>query len=882
MNLRPTNPLARAHAQLRYLLLLCTVSLSISSTLFAANTCGTATALSIGTSAAGDFTAATASGSDECGNGALSDLWYTFTATQSTHNVRVDEPGDDFSNTIASVYAGTCASLTVVECGFQGYLFLTGLTAGNDYLLQIQLLGGVPQATTFDVIVEVPPAPPTNDAAPSATSLTLGAAPTLGTLYGATDSNENTCTPGNNDEDDDVFFTFVAPASGQVDVSLTQLSGSDPLPITSLLSIDQATSSLVCEQETFDLVNSYTGLTPGALHYIQVYSLFEDPQTTTFNIEVSETASAPSNDECAAAIGLTVGTATSATVEGATSSGVDPCASASANDDVWFSFIATDATQEVYVTPTASPGSGLIMGVHEGACGSLTNVECTTTANAPALLSGLTVGDTYLVQVYSVSAAGGEQIEFDIEVVAPPANDDCTNATALACGASVVGDMRGASSHEGSPSCAETGIWFELTGTGGQFTLTATPAAGVDVAIEIYRGNCGSLTSLVCEDFGLAGEADEAIFQTLVDQKYYAYIGESVFDFGKGLVTVALSCAAPTPIASASGCSGTTTVNFTGANAWRHLNVGGGIAASIFDSEALGDVDITLYGHTGSTRTATAPYADRNVTIVPTTQPSLPIQVRLYYTADELNDLIAADPNVSSISDLGFTKVSGTSCSAAFPSGASQVQLPVTASGSYLTGYYLQTSVASFSEFFVSSGATVLPAELTHFTAFAKTGGHHLEWTSATETNVDRYFIERSVDGRKFALVGTVEAIGSRETEQAYSYTDAGFDGDAYYRLMILDLDGTSEQSETVFVEAASHSGLELSAYPNPATDRLTVQARGAANYALIDAVGRIAISGDLDSEATQLDVSRLPVGTYTLLVTSDHARSTQRVIVAR
>ena len=847
--------------------------------LYAQGTCATATGLALGVPQAGSFASATASGSDVCNNGGAggADLWYSFTATQAEHNVRVVEPGTPVSSVFASAYAGSCAALSVEQCAFQGFLVLTNLTPGSTYLVQLQLVSGAPASTAFDIVAEVPPAAPANDEAPSATALSLGGAPASGTLYGATDSGENACSPGANDEDDDVWYRFVAPQSGSVDVELSNLGGTDQLPLFSVLSIDQSSQTLVCEGESFDPSASFAGLTPGRLHYVQVYTLFEDPQTTSFEIEVRETAVAPANDDCGGATSLSVGAVGAGTVEGATASGVDPCATNAANDDVWFSFVATASDHEVYLTPTANAGSGLLMGVHEGTCGALANVGCTTSPNAPLALTSLTVGATYYVQVYSFGAAGGERIAFDIEVVEPPANDDCSSALSLPCSGATPVDYRGATA---ATSCVEAGVWYSFVGDGSVVTLTATPLSDIDLALEVYRGGCTG-SDIACEDVGFAGDPETLTFFALADETYLVHVGASIFGVDKGRAMLSRTCSAPVVVAAAStSCTGAS-VNFTGSNRWRHVDIGGGIAASLFDREALGNVSVSIYGTSGAPRTASAPYANRNVTIVPDVQPSLPVQVRLYFAATEIDDLIAADPNVSSIADLAYTKTTGTSCSASFPGGAPQQQLPITASGQQGAGYYLQTSVAAFSEFFVSSASTVLPAELLDFSAFAKTGGHVVEWATASERAVDYFAVERSADGVSFERVGTVAAVGDSEQLREYQFVDAGYAADAYYRLVTVDLDGQRSSSELAFVEGEASTALRVEAYPNPVTDVLHVRSDRGTTCALYDLNGREVLSGRLAAGAAHLDVHALPAGAYVLRVEGPQGTRSQQVLVS-
>ncbi|MDX5585041.1 MAG: hypothetical protein QNK20_08910, partial [Aureibaculum sp.] len=153
---------------------------------------------------------------------------------------------------------------------------------------------------------------------------------------------------------------------------------------------------------------------------------------------------APSNDECSNATSLTVNpdylgnNKTAGTLLDATASGgtVVICNSDdNANDDVWFEFVATAVSHRLDLSNIV--GTSLYYMVYDGGVGG----SCPTT-DLPILcsssntndLSGLTIGNTYIIRVFSNSAAAGANTTFDVCIgtaPAPPSNDDCANAEAI-------------------------------------------------------------------------------------------------------------------------------------------------------------------------------------------------------------------------------------------------------------------------------------------------------------------------------------------------------------------------------------------------------------------------------------------------------------------
>jgi len=98
--------------------------------------------------------------------------------------------------------------------------------------------------------------------------------------------------------------------------------------------------------------------------------------------------------------------------------------------------------------------------------------------------------------------------------------------------------------------------------------------------------------------------------------------------------------------------------------------------------------------------------------------------------------------------------------------------------------------------------ATALPVELSSFDVFYEKGSPILlKWISASEIGTDKYLIERSFDGRKFEPIDEVLAVGQSSISQSYSYNDKDkYIGVAYYRLRILDLDGTTSFSHILSI----------------------------------------------------------------------------------
>ncbi len=138
-----------------------------------------------------------------------------------------------------------------------------------------------------------------------------------------------------------------------------------------------------------------------------------------------------------------------------------------------------------------------------------------------------------------------------------------------------------------------------------------------------------------------------------------------------------------------------------------------------------------------------------------------------------------------------------------------------------------------------------LPLHLLNFAGsrFGKT--IHLYWDSDNETDMDRFELERSSNGKDFERVAAIKATNKPGINH-YSYDDGNTgSGRVYYRLKIVDRDGTYRYSRIIsFALPAGNFSFSLS--PNPAANgyaQLQINAAVSDAKAMIqitDAAGRM------------------------------------------
>ncbi|MEO8590660.1 MAG: T9SS type A sorting domain-containing protein [Flavobacteriales bacterium] len=183
----------------------------------------------------------------------------------------------------------------------------------------------------------------------------------------------------------------------------------------------------------------------------------------------------------------------------------------------------------------------------------------------------------------------------------------------------------------------------------------------------------------------------------------------------------------------------------------------------------------------------------------------------------------------------------------------------------------------------VVSCSSVLPLELLSFEALANGAIVDLNWTTASETNSSRFEIERSSDLNAWEWIGTIQATGHSDVMVDYDFKDDRPVVDKpYYRLRMLDLDGTSTFSPVRSVRFSADAPL---CYPNPSDGDFVIrQLTEGANVRVSDALGHeiaasMAFSG---TNAARIKLLTADDGVYTVRIEQEGLVITERILVAR
>ncbi len=183
---------------------------------------------------------------------------------------------------------------------------------------------------------------------------------------------------------------------------------------------------------------------------------------------------------------------------------------------------------------------------------------------------------------------------------------------------------------------------------------------------------------------------------------------------------------------------------------------------------------------------------------------------------------------------------------------------------------------ANNTEFYIHNTggrSSVLPVELTSFTATKVTEGVLLNWNTASELNNDRFEVTRSTDGVNFETIGYVSGMGTTNNPQQYSFLDKDVaSGVYYYQLRQVDFDGTAELSKIVSVEITAETVLNVGLFfPNPAqrVSSVVVNSPDNANivFTLYSIDGKQALNKVYSlargENRIDVDLNNVPAGSY-------------------
>ncbi|MBC7885738.1 MAG: T9SS type A sorting domain-containing protein, partial [Saprospiraceae bacterium] len=187
-----------------------------------------------------------------------------------------------------------------------------------------------------------------------------------------------------------------------------------------------------------------------------------------------------------------------------------------------------------------------------------------------------------------------------------------------------------------------------------------------------------------------------------------------------------------------------------------------------------------------------------------------------------------------------------------------------------------------------------LPVEVVNFNARwnKETDINEVSWTTKTEINNDFFDVERSFERSGFEHIGRIEGAGNSSSAIDYIFNDHKIsqDGNYFYRLRQLDLDGKETYSKPVSVQVSRSQNIKTVLFPNPAIGLINcnIEAYEGAkiNIDIFNSLGQkvsqhmgedVLVSSTMTK---QLDCGDYGKGIYTVVMTIDGVRYNHKLIL--
>ena len=220
----------------------------------------------------------------------------------------------------------------------------------------------------------------------------------------------------------------------------------------------------------------------------------------------------------------------------------------------------------------------------------------------------------------------------------------------------------------------------------------------------------------------------------------------------------------------------------------------------------------------------------------------------------------------------------------------------ITVEPTVTTAYFVRGEGACNNTVCAATAITVtcaLPTDLIYFNGSYATGIASLNWEVTDNQNLQRFYVERSLDGVTFTRIDSVNASAS-DGEVSYSYNDnvASLHTQTItYRIILVFKTGDMKPSAVVAISKPLEQSDGLVVYPNPASSQLTIAVNSdkeeQLSYVLISMQGQVLQTGSqtLTRGANSINVNGLQFvssGAYILRIQTQDYVVQKKVIIQK
>ncbi len=222
-----------------------------------------------------------------------------------------------------------------------------------------------------------------------------------------------------------------------------------------------------------------------------------------------------------------------------------------------------------------------------------------------------------------------------------------------------------------------------------------------------------------------------------------------------------------------------------------------------------------------------------------------------------------------------------------------------TVSNATTTGTYYATKDLipgcsdTISIFFTSTGSCpILPVILKDIFATYNNGISTVKWITTNANNTQKFIIERSTNAINFEPIGFVNANQNGFNENTYQFFDNTLPSSkkVYYRIKIIDYDGSFKISNIVFVNTLKTTAqIEIiQIVPNPIVNEAVVKLfcknKGTYSYKIINDLGQIVIYNNVNciegNNDIKLNRRNLNGGVYIIKINNTNFSVIKKIVI--
>lgn len=273
-------------------------------------------------------------------------------------------------------------------------------------------------------------------------------------------------------------------------------------------------------------------------------------------------AQAPANDLCSGATPIACGQTLTGSTLNATIDQAPACNLSLPKYGVWHSF-AGNGERVTLSTCGGTTNYDTQIGVYSGSCAALVCVAGNNNAcgrqSTVSFVSA--VGTTYYIWVTGVIDARGN---YSLSATCTPANDACADAATISCGQTVTGSTATATGNDHGSSCgsgtfsnSNKGVWYNLTPAATGDVTVSLCGSGYDTQLGVFTGTCGALSCVAGND-DFCSLQSQVTFAATAGTTYRILVTGYLTASGNFTLNVTCAGTPPPPPPVVCNCSNTT------------------------------------------------------------------------------------------------------------------------------------------------------------------------------------------------------------------------------------------------------------------------------------------------------------------------------------